>query len=133
MGGGGGEQGDGNERDRHSSRYALPVPLRIQPHEVARGRVEQEVALRKEHLVKQEEERVEGEYGDDPSGCDEGSRGEAAGSQHPKCGAVPIRANEAEGADTKREDGGELGTPEDSLYVGHMVELLGREDRGPEL
>src|SRR5207247_11209962 len=64
------EQGGRDERDRHACRYALPVPLRVQAQQIARRRVEQEVALRKENLVEEQEQLVKGEHRADTGGDD---------------------------------------------------------------
>ena len=53
----------------------LPVPIGIQADQIARGRVEEEVPLRKEEVVEGEEQRLEREYRDDADRGD-GDRGD---------------------------------------------------------
>src|SRR5437763_399274 len=55
-------EGDRDERRADPESDALPVPIRVQPHEVARRRIEKEIALREEHVVEQQEQRLECEH-----------------------------------------------------------------------
>src|SRR5207245_6017199 len=74
----GDDRSDRDEGSGDEPRYALPVPIRVQADEVARRGIEEEVPLRKEHLVEEQEERIEGDRGDDPDDEDAGRRRERA-------------------------------------------------------
>src|SRR5581483_5740102 len=65
------EEGDGDERKSHAQADPFPVPVRIETKEVARRRIEQEVALREEDVMEREEQRFERDDRDGPDDRDD--------------------------------------------------------------
>src|SRR2546430_4300122 len=67
-----------DERQTDAQRDALPVPVGVDADEVARRRIEEEVALWEEQIVEREEERLERDHRDDADQADEPGRDEVA-------------------------------------------------------
>src|SRR5439155_11725319 len=98
------DERESDERPADARRYALPVPLRIQAQQVARSRIEEEVPLRKEDLVEEEEQRIERQRRSDANDQNDPRGGETRVPNEHRCPPLPARTGQAKGDDAEGED-----------------------------
>src|SRR5207245_7973922 len=114
------DKGKDHERPRDGGGHALPVPGWIEPEQVARRRIEEEVAMREERFVKKQEERIERERRRGAGQGDGARRDQRTVAHQPEGAPLAPCAVEAEGGDGEREEPRELRAGEDVSDVSHV-------------